>query len=85
MGILLLSLGGIFVGAHLLVTSLENFIFSLGLQSIALFSILLLGLSTSLPEVAVSLQAARKKKFELIIGNIFGSNVFNMLLVGGVA
>lgn len=45
----------------------------------------LVAISTSLPEVIVSLQAARKKKFELAIGNIFGSNVFNMLLIGGVA
>jgi len=38
-------------------------------------------LGTSLPELAASITAAKKKEFELVLGNIFGSNIINILLV----
>ena len=41
-------------------------------------------IGTSLPELAVSLEAARKKKHEIALGNIMGSNIFNLLLVVGL-
>ena len=34
-----------------------------------------------MPELAASLNAAKKKEFELVIGNIFGSNIINIVLV----
>lgn len=39
---------------------------------------------TSLPELVVSIKAAIKKKYEIALGNVFGSNVFNALLVVGI-
>ncbi len=42
-------------------------------------------IGTSLPEVAVTLMAARRGRAELAIGNIIGSNVFNLLAVAGIA
>lgn len=40
----------------------------------------LVALSTSLPELVASLTALRMKAFDLVIGNVFGSNAFNMVL-----
>ncbi|MDP3881088.1 MAG: calcium/sodium antiporter [bacterium] len=39
---------------------------------------------TSLPEVIVSIKAAMNKKYEVALGNIFGSNIFNILVVVGI-
>jgi cation:H+ antiporter len=50
----------------------------------ALISIIALSAGTSLPELAVSVMAAAKKKYEISIGNIFGSNIFNGSLILGV-
>jgi cation:H+ antiporter len=47
--------------------------------------ITLVALATSLPELAVSLVSALKGEFGIAIGNIVGSNIFNMLAVIGVA
>ena len=43
-----------------------------------------LALGTSLPELVVSFKALRQNKGDLVAGNIIGSSVFNILLVGGV-
>ena len=44
----------------------------------------LVALGTSVPELAASLSAARKGESDMIIGNIIGSNLFNILAVIGV-
>jgi len=51
---------------------------------IGLVSIAAIAIGTSLPELFVSLQAIKNKETDLAIGNIFGSNAFNILLVVGV-
>ena len=40
-----------------------------------------IALGTSLPELVTCLRAARKNEFELVLGNIFGSNIINIVLV----
>jgi cation:H+ antiporter len=47
--------------------------------------IMLVALGTSLPELAVSLVSALKGEYGLAIGNIVGSNIFNLLAVIGIA
>lgn len=47
--------------------------------------LLLVALGTSLPELVVSIQAAKKKNADMIIGNIIGSNVANFTMVIGMA
>ena len=41
-------------------------------------------IGTSLPELASSIESARKKSFDFIIGNILGSNIFNIAIVVGI-
>ena len=43
-----------------------------------------IAIGTSLPELTVSLQAVRKKHFDMMAGNIIGSNIFNILAVMGI-
>ena len=41
-------------------------------------------IGTSIPELAASIQSARRKNIDFIIGNILGSNIFNIVLVLGL-
>lgn len=50
-----------------------------------IISVTILAIGTSLPELVTSVSAAIKGKSDIAIGNILGSNVFNMLLIIGVS
>ncbi len=56
--------------------------FGLG-TSVVAASVLAVG--TSLPEIMVAVSAARKKKYDMIIGDIMGSNIFDILFIFGAA
>ena len=51
---------------------------------VGIITILAVALGTSLPELFVSVRAARIGKPEIAVGNIFGSNMFNMLALVGI-
>lgn len=74
----------IFAGAKYTVDSVIKLssIIGIGSEVIALSAV---ALGTSLPEVMVSISAAKKGKAEMIAGNIIGSNIFNTFGVMGVA
>ncbi len=77
-----LGLLGVIVGAQLAVEGAIELAERWGLSGGFIgFSVVAVG--TSLPEVATVVAAARKGHTELIVGNLFGSNVFNSLAVGG--
>ena len=81
---LLVGLAILLLGAHLLVDGSLSIAHTLGVSEVVI-GILLVALGTSLPELAVSLVSALKGEYGLAIGNIVGSNIFNLLAVIGVA
>jgi len=80
---IVLGLTAVLVGAHYTVLMAVNIATGLSVP-IGLVSIAAIAIGTSLPELFVSLQAIRNNETDLAIGNIFGSNAFNILLVVGV-
>lgn len=72
-------------GSHLMVESGVTIARALGVSEFAI-GITLVAVGTSLPELAASIVAVLKKNTGIIIGNIIGSNIFNVLfVVGGVS
>ena len=57
---------------------------SLGLSQ-TLIGLTIIAMGTSLPELVTSIVAARKDEVDMALGNVIGSNIFNILLVLGVA
>jgi len=55
---------------------------SIGVDVLTFFA---LAIGTSLPELTVSIKALRQGKGDLVVGNVIGSSMFNILLIGGVA
>jgi cation:H+ antiporter len=78
------GLGTLLLGAQLLVDGSINIARILGVSEVVI-GILLVAFGTSLPELAVSLVSAMKSEYGLAIGNIVGSNIFNLLAVIGIA
>ena len=54
-------------------------------MSETLIGLTVVALGTSLPELVTSIVAARKKETELAVGNVIGSNIFNLLFILGVS
>jgi len=50
-----------------------------------IIGVTVVALGTSLPEIAGTIAAAKMKNPDIVFGNIFGSNLFNIALVGGVS
>lgn len=73
---------GLAVGADLLVGSATQVAHRLNVSDV-LVGLTIVALGTSLPELAASVAAARRKESDIIAGNIIGSNIFNILLIGG--
>ncbi len=81
---LIVGLGTLLVGAELLVDGAIGIAKMLGVSEVVI-GITIVAFGTSLPELAVSLASALKGEYGLAIGNIVGSNIFNLLAVIGVA
>lgn len=80
---LLLGLAGIALGAEILVRGAEVAATIVGVPS-ALIGLTLIAIGTSLPELSTCLMAVKKGEGDIIVGNIVGSNVFNILMIIGV-
>jgi len=81
---LAVGLGTLLFGADLLVDGAIEIARAAGVSEVVI-GITLVAVATSLPELAVSLVSAFKGEYGLAIGNIVGSNIFNLLAVIGAA
>lgn len=79
-----IGLGSLLLGAEWLVTGAVGIAKTLGVSEVVI-GVTIVALGTSLPELVVSLVSVLKGEYGLAIGNIVGSNIFNLLAVIGVA
>ncbi len=77
------GLVGLVYGAQLMVDAAVNVARQFGLSELVI-GLTIVAIGTSLPELAASVAAALKNQAEMAVGNVIGSNAFNILLVLGV-
>lgn len=81
---ILLGLAGLIGGGRLLVNGAVSIAESLGISE-RIIGLTIVSIGTSLPELATSIIAARKKNADMAIGNVVGSNLFNTFLILGTS
>lgn len=74
----------VFLGAKLTVNAVEKTAVMMKLSE-TFISILVIAVGTSLPEIFTSISAIKKGKHDIAVGNLIGSNMFNILFVLGSA
>lgn len=82
--LILLGLGGLIIGGELIVSGAGNFARSAGMNDRQV-GLLIVGPGTSIPELLTSLIAVRKGKVDLAVGNVVGSNIFNIFCILGLS
>ena len=80
----LIGLGAIVYGGDLVVNSASAVALSLGMSE-NLIGLTIVAIGTSLPELVTSVMAMKKGENDIAVGNVLGSNIFNMLLIIGSA
>ena len=81
--ITLLGLAGIIGGSELVVSSASDIATTIGISE-RIISLTVIALGTSLPELVTTVVSAKKGETDLVIGNILGSNIFNICIVLGI-
>ena len=80
----MLGLAGLVGGGRLLVDGAVSLAQMAGISE-RIIGLTIISIGTSLPELATSLIAARKKNADIAIGNVVGSNIFNTFLILGAS
>lgn len=80
---IILGIIGVIVGSELVVNSATSISKILGISD-RLISLTVIAFGTSLPELVTTITAARKREQDILIGNIIGSNIFNICVVLGI-
>ena len=80
----ILGIIGIILGGDMVVNSATNIATAFGMSA-NLVGLTIVAIGTSLPEFVTSVVAIKKGETEIAIGNVIGSNIFNILLVLGLA
>ena len=78
------GLVSIVIGGQMVVNCSETIARGFGLSE-TLIGLTICSIGTSLPELVTSVVAAKKNQAGMALGNVIGSNIFNILLVGGLA
>lgn len=81
---ILLGFAGLVIGGRLLVQNAVALAETWGISQ-RIIAVTIVSVGTSLPELATSLVAARKKNVDMAIGNVVGSNIFNTFLILGTS
>ena len=81
---IIVGLAGIILGGDLVVNSASDIAIALGMSE-TLVGLTIVAIGTSLPELVTSLTALKKGENQLVIGNVIGSNIFNILFVLGAS
>lgn len=79
-GYILVGLAGLIIGGRLVVTNAVEIAAELGVSE-KIIGLTIVAMGTSLPELVTSVVAALKKNSDIAIGNVVGSNIFNILLI----
>lgn len=79
-GLIIVGLGGLILGGQLVVVYSVEIAKALGLSE-KIIGLTIVAAGTSLPELVTSIVAATKKNSDIAIGNVIGSNIFNILLI----
>ena len=82
--LIVIGLALIVGGGQAVVYAAKEIARTLGMTE-TLVALTVVSVGTSLPELVTSLVAARKKETELAVGNVIGSNIFNLMLILGVS
>jgi cation:H+ antiporter len=81
--IALAGLAGVLIGAHLLVQSASEIARTFGISE-AVIGLTIVAVGTSLPELATTVAAAMRGERDIALGNVIGSNVFNVFGILGL-
>jgi cation:H+ antiporter len=83
-GFIILGLAGLIIGGRLVVDSAMEIAANLGVSE-KIIGVTIVAAGTSLPELATSVIAAFKKNNDIAVGNIVGSNIFNIFFILGIS
>ena len=81
--ITIVGLAGLVLGSQLVVNSASFIASAMGVSE-RIIALTVIAIGTSLPELVTTIVAARRKETDLIVGNIIGSNIFNICIVMGL-
>lgn len=82
--LIIVGLVGLVVGGEMIVKSAVKIATDLGVSE-AIIGLTIVALGTSLPELATSVVAAFKKNCDIALGNVIGSNIFNVFFILGTS
>jgi cation:H+ antiporter len=83
-GLMIVGLAGLVIGGEWIVNGAVNMALKLGLSQ-STIGLTVVAVGTSLPELATSAMAAYRKNVDIAVGNVVGSNIFNIFFILGIS